>query len=244
MRFYEINIFNEKNEVIKNYSSHKNGVYNPGALMVEFDIQQVCLSTPAGESRLTIDLHDIPFLLPKLTVPIFGPQYIRYPMQKGDKGIVIPADTYIGGVSGQGGGIADMTPPANLSALVFLPISNTEWQDVDGQVVTVYGPEGVTLRDSASNTTFLLKPDSIAISTPDSFTVTVGDTVLSLTGGRWSLSGEVGHLQDAEASTSPAIMHAGWQSLLAWLNSHEHSNGNDGNNTGGPTSAFNGRITE
>ncbi|MFZ4257382.1 hypothetical protein [Raoultella terrigena] len=54
MRFYEINIFNEKNEVIKNYSSHKNGVYNPGALMVEFDIQQVCLSTPAGESRLTI----------------------------------------------------------------------------------------------------------------------------------------------------------------------------------------------
>lgn len=53
MRFYEINIF-EENKVIKNYSSHKNGVYNPGALMVEFDIQQVCLSTPAGESRLTI----------------------------------------------------------------------------------------------------------------------------------------------------------------------------------------------
>ena len=44
MRFYEINIFDE-NKVIKSYSSHKNGVYNPGALMVEFDIQQVCLST-------------------------------------------------------------------------------------------------------------------------------------------------------------------------------------------------------
>ncbi len=28
MRFYEINIF-EENKVIKNYSSHKNGVYNP-----------------------------------------------------------------------------------------------------------------------------------------------------------------------------------------------------------------------
>lgn len=193
---------------------------------------------------VSFELRDIPYVLPQVTIPLFGPQYIRYPMQPGDKGIVIPADTYIGGVSGQGGGIADMTPPANLSALVFLPISNTEWQGVDGQVVTVYGPEGVTLRDSSSNTMFLLKPDSIAISTPDSFTVTVGGTVLSLTGSKWSLSGEVGHLQDSEASTSPAIMHAGWQSLLVWLNSHEHSNGNDGNDTGGPTSTFNGSITE
>ncbi|HBY0037191.1 TPA: hypothetical protein MIM82_01035 [Klebsiella pneumoniae] len=193
---------------------------------------------------VSFELRDIPYVLPQVTIPLFGPQYIRYPMQPGDKGIVIPADTYIGGVSGQGGGIADMTPPANLSALVFLPISNTEWQDVDGQVVTVYGPEGVTLRDSGSNTTFLLKPDSIAISTPDSFTVTVGGTVFSLTGSKWSLSGQAGHLQDSVASTSPAIMHAGWQSLLTWLNSHEHSNGNDGNDTGGPTSTFNGSITE
>ncbi|HFS3475482.1 TPA: hypothetical protein ACHYXB_000891 [Escherichia coli] len=193
---------------------------------------------------VSFELRDIPYVLPQVTIPLFGPQYIRYPMQPGDKGIVIPADTYIGGVSGQGGGIADMTPPANLSALVFLPISNTEWQGVDGQVVTVYGPEGVTLRDSGSNTTFLLKPDSIAISTPDSFTITVGGTVFSLTGSKWSLSGQAGHLQDSVASTSPAIMHAGWQSLLTWLNSHEHSNGNDGNDTGGPTSTFNGSITE
>ena len=193
---------------------------------------------------VSFELRDIPYVLPQVTIPLFGPQYIRYPMQPGDKGIVIPADTYIGGVSGQGGGIADMTPPANLSALVFLPISNTEWQGVDGQVVTVYGPEGVTLRDSGSNTIFLLKPDSIAISTPDSFTVTVGGTVFSLTGSKWSLSGQAGHLQDSVASTSPAIMHAGWQSLLTWLNSHEHSNGNDGNDTGGPTSTFNGSITE
>lgn len=193
---------------------------------------------------VAFELRDIPYVLPQVTIPLFGPQYIRYPMQPGDKGIVIPADTYIGGVSGQGGGIADMTPPANLSSLVFLPISNTEWQDVDGQVVTVYGPEGVTLRDSGSNTTFLLKPDSIAISTPDSFTVTVGGTVFSLTAGRWSLSGDAGHLQDSVASTSPEIMQAGWESLVAWLNSHEHSNGNDGNDTGGPTSTFNGSITE
>ncbi|MBL0788822.1 hypothetical protein JK333_07090 [Klebsiella michiganensis] len=193
---------------------------------------------------VSFSLTNIPFTLPQVTIPLFGPQYVRYPMQPGDRGIVIPADTYIGGMSGLGGGVADLTQPANLSALVYLPISHTEWQDVDGQVVTVYGPEGVTLRDSGSNTTFLLKPESIAISTPDSFTVTVGGTVFSLTAGRWSLSGDAGHLQDSVASTSPAIMHAGWESLVAWLNSHEHSNGNDGNDTGGPTSTFNGSITE
>ncbi|MDU4226611.1 MAG: hypothetical protein E7I02_01265 [Klebsiella grimontii] len=193
---------------------------------------------------VSFSLTNILFTLPQVTIPLFGPQYVRYPMQPGDRGIVIPADTYIGGMSGLGGGVADLTQPANLSALVYLPISHTEWQDVDGQVVTVYGPEGVTLRDSGSNTTFLLKPESIAISTPDSFTVTVGGTVFSLTGSKWSLSGDAGHLQDSVASTSPAIMHAGWESLVAWLNSHEHSNGNDGNDTGGPTSTFNGSITE
>ncbi|SMG37153.1 hypothetical protein [Cedecea sp. NFIX57] len=188
-------------------------------------------------------LQDIPWTLPQVTIPLFGPQYIRYPMQKGDKGIVIPANTYLGGVSGLGGGTADLTPPANLSALVFLPVSNTEWQNVDYNVLTMYGPEGVTLRDSGSNTTFLLTPDSITIATPKQFKVTVGNTVLTLTDGMWSLVGQSGTLKDSAASTSPQIMHEGWQQLLQWLNSHQHTNGNNGSNTGGPTAQFNGSIT-
>lgn len=193
---------------------------------------------------VAFELRDIPYVLPQVTVPLFGPQYIRYPMQPGDKGIVIPADTYLGGVSGQGGGIADLTPPANLSALVFLPISNTEWEPVDGQVVTIYGPEGVTIRDAGSNTTFLLTPDSVTIATPGHFKVTVGSTIFTLTDGMWSLSGQAGKLEDEIASTSPAIMHAGWQALVLWCNSHLHSNGNGGSNTGTTITPFNGKITE
>ncbi|EAV6570992.1 hypothetical protein NI370_000815 [Salmonella enterica] len=193
---------------------------------------------------VTFLLRDIPYTLPQLTIPLFGPQYIRYPMQKGDKGIVIPADTYLGGASGLGGGTADLTPPANLSALVFLPISNTEWENVDGQVLTLYGPEGVTIRDAKSNTTFLLTPESITIATPEKFEVTVGSTVLTLTAGAWSLTGQSGTLTDSAASTSPKIMQEGWEKLVQWVNSHRHSNGNDGQDTGGPTSQFNGSITE
>ena len=193
---------------------------------------------------VAFEIHDTSYVFPQVTIPLFGPQYIRYPMQPGDKGIVIPGDTYLGGVSGQGGGMADLTPPANLSALVFLPISNTEWDSVDGQVVTIYGPEGVTIRDQSSNTTFLLTPDSIAIQTVNQFMVTVGDTVLTLTQGMWSLTGTAGKLQDSTASTSPAIMHAGWAALVEWLNTHAHTNGNGGANTGSPTTPFNGNITE
>lgn len=189
-------------------------------------------------------LTDIPYTLPQITLPLFGPEYIRYPMQPGDKGIVIPANTYLGGVSGLGGGIASLTPPANLSALSFLPLSNTEWETVDDQVLTMYGPEGVTLRDAGSKTTFLLTPQSITIVTPEQFQVTVGGTVLTLTASGWSLTGQSGTLQDSTGSTSPQIMHEGWQQLLTWINSHQHSNGHDGNNTGGPTSQFDGSITE
>ena len=148
-------------------------------------------------------LRDTPYVIPHLTVPLFGPEYIRYPMQPGDKGILIPADTYIGGVSGLGGGTANLTTPANLSALTFLPISNTEWESVDPNVLTMYGPEGVTLRDSGSNTTFLLTPDSITIVTPKQFKVTVGGTAFTLTGTSWALTWQSGIIQDSDASTSP-----------------------------------------
>ncbi|SUH14996.1 Uncharacterised protein [Salmonella enterica subsp. enterica] len=35
---------------------------------------------------VTFLLRDIPYTLPQLTIPLFGPQYIRYPMQKGIRG--------------------------------------------------------------------------------------------------------------------------------------------------------------
>lgn len=189
-------------------------------------------------------LRNVPYVVPHLTVPLFGPEYIRYPMQPGNKGILIPADTYLGGISGLGGGTADLTPPANLSALTFLPISNTEWESVDPNVLTMYGPEGVTLRDSGSNTTFLLTPDSITIVTPEQFKVTVGGTAFTLTGNSWALTGQSGTIQDSDASTSPSIMHTGWQSLLEWANSHKHSNGNGGSDTGTATTQLNGSITQ
>ena len=188
-------------------------------------------------------LRDIPFMLPQVTVPLFGPQYIRYPMQPGigDR----PPGGYVSGRYQRTGRRYCRPHAAGQSQRAgVLPISHTEWESVDGQVLTLYGPEGVTIRDAGSKTTFLLTPESITIATPEQFKVTVGSTVLTLTNGSWSLTGQSGTLADGQASTSPAIMHEGWQQLLTWVNSHQHSNGNGGQNTGGPTTSFDGSITE
>jgi len=165
------------------------------------------------------------FTLPNVKIPLFGPEYVRYPIQDGDKGAVIAFDARLGGNSGLGSGVADLSQPANLTALVFLPFGNTEWEDVDPDAVTVYGPNGVVLRDSESNCTFVLTPTTITIVAPDSYKVTSGGTVFELTPSGWSLNGTTGNLQDVTAHTSPAIMHNAWNTFITWVNAHTHSVG-------------------
>ena len=112
----------------------------------------------------------VPFTLPEVTVPLFGPEYIRYPIQAangstpGTKGMVVPANAYLGGMSGLGGGIADLTQRGNLTALVFLPFGNTDWAAPDDpQAVCIYGPAGVILRDSGSKSVVKIDTDGISL---------------------------------------------------------------------------------
>lgn len=95
-----------------------------------------------------------PGTLPNTVMPVIGSEYIRHPIQVGCKGLAIAADAYMGGMSGLGGGIANTAPPANLTALVFAPVGNTSFFAVNGDILTMYGPSGVTLMDAAQ-TTFL-----------------------------------------------------------------------------------------
>lgn len=210
-----------------------------------------CTVVSAAGAIITVNFElNSGFTLPHVTMPLFGPEYIRYPIQPGDKGLAIPADAYLGGMSGLGGGVASLDTPANLSAMVFLPIGNTAWAAVDPQAVTVYGPDGVVLRDTASNSTFVLTPTSITAIGKNSVTVTAGGATLSLNAasGAWSLSGSTGNLTsttgnltitDQAHHTSPSIMNSAWQALVTWLNAHQHTDP-QGGNTGAPTSPFTG----
>ena len=105
---------------------------------------------------VSFQLTNIPFTLPNVTVPEFGPEYIRYPTQVGDLGVVLPIDTYLGGISGLGGGVADLSMRANLSSLVFFPVGNKGWTaPTDPNKIELYGPDGAILRtkDSTSSVT-------------------------------------------------------------------------------------------
>lgn len=98
-----------------------------------------------------------PYTLPNVTVPIAGPEYVRMPTQIGDKGVVIPSDVYLGGVSGLGGGTADLSLQANLSSLIFLPIGNKNFSATDDpNAVVIYGPNGTILRNIAKTVTLTL----------------------------------------------------------------------------------------
>lgn len=131
------------------------------------------------------------FTLPDVTCPMMGPEYIRYPTQVGDLGIVVSADYYIGGVSGLGGGVANLSLRANLSALVFIPIANTgkdttkNWPPTDDpNALVLYGPDGVIIRTIDKKSVITVGETSVVIKVGDNTTVTVGtDSVVISQGG-------------------------------------------------------------
>ena len=83
--------------------------------------------------------------LPQVSCPIAESQYTRLPIQVGDKGVCIAANTRLGGISGLGQGLAPLSEPSNLGGLIFMPISNKNWFSVNGQYLVLYGPQGVEI---------------------------------------------------------------------------------------------------
>jgi hypothetical protein len=113
---------------------------------------------------VTINFDVSGLTLPQVQMPLFGPEYIRYPVQVGDKGVAFPASFYLGGVSGLGDGTADDTQRGNLATLVWFPIGNAKWAAV---------PAGVVANTLCTATGNL----SVANAASGVFTTTTGDTV-------------------------------------------------------------------
>jgi hypothetical protein len=136
-------------------------------------------------SIVTVNFDVTGVTLPQVTMPLFGSEYIRYPIQVGDKGVAFPASVYLGGVSGLGGPAtaADFAvQQGNLSTLVWFPIANKGWSSVDPDALTMYGPNGVVLRDSGSNTVLTLTPSGLTV-TSDTFSFTATTSISFTVGG-------------------------------------------------------------
>ena len=147
---------------------------------------------------VAFDLAPSVYTLPQITVPLFGPEYIRYPIQSNDRGYVIPVACPVGFTSGQASSPPDLSQPGNLEALYFQPIGNAQWAAVDGQAVVIYGPNGVTLRDTNSGAVIVLHPGEITMTigscnvTMDSSTINMtAPTSITLTAPSLVLDGEM-----------------------------------------------------
>ncbi|MCU5780118.1 phage baseplate protein [Erwiniaceae bacterium BAC15a-03b] len=100
---------------------------------------------------------------PQITIPIATFAYIRYPVQPGDKGVTVPADVSLRGISGLGTDIASLSLSPSLTPLFFVPLANVTWSDEDPRKVTVYGPEGVICKTVAGDATVTIEPGKVTL---------------------------------------------------------------------------------
>jgi hypothetical protein len=136
-------------------------------VQVSFQVQAV-----SGQAPITI---------PNVTIPTVGFEYVRMPIQVGAKGMTVAAASYLGGMSGLGGGIANTAPQGNLTSLAFLPLGSVSFFSVNGQVLTMYGPAGVSLFDQAMTTFFNLTPGQIQMTAGGS-SMTLNSSGLTVNG--------------------------------------------------------------
>jgi hypothetical protein len=113
---------------------------------------------------------DIP--IPQVECPVCFPEYVRWPLKKGDLGFCVPADAVLAGVTGQAseGFVASLILPFNMSALVFVPLGNARFADTpDPEAVVMYGPNGVILSDEPPD-----DPDVVAKLQPEGVVIARG----------------------------------------------------------------------
>lgn len=190
------------------------------------------------------EVNAAPFTIPNVTCPLFGPEWIRYPIAVGTKGVVFPADAYLGGVSGLGDGVAQLGQlPGNLSALVFFPIANKGWQASEApRSLVLYGPEGVIIRDAEKKTTITLTVDGVTIDVQAGKAVTINGALivrdnLQLGGEIESFAGG-GAAYAHDIKTTGGVVAGFGTGDQVGLQTHTHTQGPDSHgDTEAPTAA-------
>ncbi len=112
--------------------------------------------------------------LPEIQIPKAESAWIRMPTQVGDLGYTVPADAYLGGVSGLGSGTADARQRGNLSSLVFVPVSNSASPPVDQNAAQIEGPNGAIIQATAGAV------ESKAVLNQTGTTLTFGTTTFTI----------------------------------------------------------------
>jgi hypothetical protein len=149
-----------------------------------------CRVTKVSGQIVTVEfeMDTSPWTLQPISIPKDESPWIIQSTQVGDMGVTMPADVYLGGISGLGGGTASFSRRGNLSALVFVPVGNTSTTPIDPNATQVQGPNGVITRTTAGTTSQVVTNTSGTTVTFGSNTVVVNGTEITLNvGGGTSL---------------------------------------------------------
>jgi hypothetical protein len=142
---------------------------------------------------VAFELNSAPWTLPQITIPKAESPWIRMPTQVGDKGVTMPGDAYLGGVSGLGGGTATLARPGNLSALVFVPVSNKSSPPIDQNAAQVQGPNGAIIRTTEGATSSVVTDQNGTTITFGSVSLVINASGITMTAGgqtfKWGASG-------------------------------------------------------
>jgi len=129
-------------------------------------------------------LINLPFTLPKVTIPVAMDEHVRLPITVGTRGVVRPADAQLGGLSGLGSGVPSLSQPANLGALVFEPISNTQWSMQPANTLVMYGEPNVLIMDKTGASQGFFTSSGITLSSGGS-TLVINGSGITLDGILW-----------------------------------------------------------
>ncbi|WP_320734469.1 phage baseplate protein [Enterobacter sp. 214E4] len=126
-------------------------------------------------------------------------EYIRYPIQTGDRGVTVAADVSLRGVSGLGTGIASRALSFSLVPLFFVPLSNAGWTKEDANKIVLYGPDGGILKTADGASSITVEPGKITESA-DAIYLNAKDIYLG--GGTIHLNGPIVQGAGGQGGTS------------------------------------------
>jgi len=168
---------------------------------------------------VSFDVTDL--ILPLVRMPVMGAEYIRLPIQVGDKGGCLPFDYYMGGVSGLGSAAtSDSSSQGNLATLMWVPMGSSNWlPSPNANALVLYGPQGVIVQDKAGTS-------------PD-YSATVNSSGITLTGGGYTFSLSSSGISMTGGGHTVALNSSGLDIDGTHFGTHEHANVTTGTGTSG-----------
>lgn len=167
-----------------------------------------CTIKTVGNQTVTVSFDGVStWPVQNMTIPVAQSRYQRLPLQAGDQGLAMTADTFLGSITGGGGAPVLGRSYGNLSRLVFVPVGSSAFPaPADLSSHLIQGPTGVTLQTLDGTCKLVLTSTGVVITIgAQTFTLSVSGMNVAqgdVTVGSTNIS-SVNHLHTSESPGTP-----------------------------------------